>query len=57
MNDKMKSRNEAIYCIVREFAKLLPKLSESSETSINAIFINLKIPQRVCFLISFRDMD
>lgn len=57
INDKMKSRDEAIDCTAREFVKLLPEPSESSEASIDAIFKNLKIPQLVCFLFIFRDMD
>ena len=55
ITDKIKSRDEAIERTAT--VKLLPDPSKSSEANMDAIFRNLNIPQPVCFLFIFRDMD
>lgn len=57
ITDKIKSRDEAIERTARATVKLLPEPSKSSEANMDAIFRNLNIPQPVCFLFIFRDMD
>lgn len=57
INNKMKSRDEAIERTARAMVNLLPEPSKSSEKDMNAIYETLNIPQPVCFLFIFRDRD
>lgn len=57
IDDKLKSRDEAIERTARAMVNLLPEPSKSSEKDMNTIYETLNIPQQVCLLFTFRDRD
>ena len=55
--DAIGTRDEAMARTARAIVDLLPTSSKSPEVNSDAAFKRLNIPQLVCLLFIFRDMD